>query len=117
MDKVMDSAYRVLKPGGKVIIIEAVVLPFVEVLERVFYQANRFIMESFHKGLVFMFSRKTIRHFCKRFSVKAQNIPLGKKIDMWNGTKPDIIVLPSWMAYFRCYLFTATKHTSEAAAK
>jgi ubiquinone/menaquinone biosynthesis C-methylase UbiE len=110
--KVMKTAKRVLKPGGRVVVIETIVPGFAEFFERVLYRVNNFILGVLHKPMIFLFSRKTMIKIMNRCGFKnrrLKKILYEDKIDILCGLKPNLIVVPSYLAPHRCYFFIANK--------
>jgi ubiquinone/menaquinone biosynthesis C-methylase UbiE len=118
--KCLRQAYRVLKPNGRLIIVEVCFSRPVEYIEALAYPLVQAGLGVWNKPMVNMFSTKTINESIKGEGfedIYYQKIPFGKTIDIFNGLKPGLIVVPSYLSPHRCFGFTAVKVKKSQAHK
>ena len=108
----LRAAMRVLRPGGRIIIVETAVPAAVEVIEAGSYFLSELLLKILNLPMVYLFSRKTINRFLKELplsGIYSAKISYGARLDILNGLLPGRCILPSWLSIHRCWLFTGEK--------
>lgn len=112
LEMVMASARRVLRKGGRVVVVETFVPGFAEAIERFLYPLTSAFLRLLDRPMILLISRKTCRRLVLGAGfreVREFRVSYGKKIDILNGLKPGILVVPAWLAPHRCYLLAGRK--------
>lgn len=66
VEHAMDNAYAMLKSGGKILIIESVVFPWFERIERLFYPFFCWFFRIMKFGIVYQFSHKKLLNLLEK---------------------------------------------------
>ena len=112
ISQVMNSANRVLKDNGKIIIIEVIVNNIMNLIQRTIYPLTNFLTKTIKKPMVCLLTSKDIFSNLKNNNfnnINKKKISFGKKIDVFNGIFPGLLIIPSAISPHRCYCFTAQK--------
>jgi SAM-dependent methyltransferase len=111
--KIFQGAYRLLKPGGKIIIIESIVNPWVEIWENLFYSVNAGILNLLDRPMIKFYSIKGLTRLLNKgcfFDVQQQEIPRGKNwIPIAPALFPGNVKVPPFLFPTRFLRILATK--------
>jgi SAM-dependent methyltransferase len=104
LDKVLSLARRKIRPGGYLIVTEALLSHLLFRIQRFFFPLTRFVLSRFGVGMIFFFSLPLLR---KRISQKFQletndceTIKLRLKgwFDPIGGSFPGLLKIPAWLS-------------------
>jgi len=111
--KVISNALKVLRPGGKLIIVEQGIPRIMEFCERAFYGLACFVLKLLNLPPVYIYSKKTLLKLLKEGgfeNMRYKIISCGKKLDLLATLKPNKFVVPRWpFFYFKVYFILAEK--------
>lgn len=94
VEKAIEEAYRVLKPGGKMIIVESCVPKWFYYFEKlVFPLAERLIDKIFNHPATLQYPALTLKAMLKKHfqTVETINIPIGRKVMIYGLKVPSIL--------------------------
>ena len=110
---IFQESFRLLKRGGKIVIIESIVNSFVEVWENLFYTFHASILHALNRPMVKFYSLKSLTELLKRSrfaEVQIQKIPIGNKwIPLAPALFPGILKVPPYLFPTRFYRIVSTK--------
>ncbi|MBU0648354.1 class I SAM-dependent methyltransferase [Patescibacteria group bacterium] len=108
----LKEAHRVLKPSGKLIIIEQIVSPTLESIEDIFYPTNFYLLGLFNIPMVKFYSLHHLHsklHSTDFTQITTKKIHMGQWYDPLGGVLPGIIKIPTWLSPTRCHAIIAIK--------
>ena len=104
----LKETHRVLKPKGKLIIIEEIVHSLLEGLENVFYKMNFNLLRLINKPMIKFYSEKGLRS--EGFDLIAfKKIDQGKWVDPFGGLFPGAIKIPALLFPAKCFAIIVVK--------
>jgi SAM-dependent methyltransferase len=113
LKKALTEAHRILKPKGKLIIVEPIVFRILELYENLFYRVNSYILGLFNVPMVRFYSRKNLLSHIETAGycdLRSDRIPLGKSwLPLTISLFPDKLRVPPWLYPTRSYCITASK--------
>lgn len=113
LTKLFAETRRVLKPNGRLIIVESVVFPIFESFENVFYALNSYILRLLNKPMVKFYSKWSLMSYIKKegFShLEFKKISLGERwIPLAPALFPGKFIVPPWLYPTRFCCITASK--------
>ncbi|MDD5775581.1 MAG: methyltransferase domain-containing protein, partial [Candidatus Omnitrophica bacterium] len=104
----LRSARRCLKKGGRIVVVEITVMRPFEVIESLLYPFGAFLFGVMGKPTVGLLSNKTILDLMRTAGladIGYERILYGMRVDIFNGIRPGLIVVPGWMAPQKSYIF------------
>lgn len=106
MDKAISEAYRILKPGGKFILVESCIPVFFVAIEKIFYkQFSSLIKKSISHPPTFQVDANAILKMMKKYFSSARQFKIAKgSYILQFGFK-----VPSWITPAQPYIFTSNK--------
>jgi len=109
----LKESYRVLKPGGRLNIIEMLVFSLVEYVEDIFYGIDYHLLALLNKPMVKFYSKRGLlsRLYCAGFhEINTKQINIGSKwVDPCPVLLPGLIKLPTFLYPAKCCLIVAEK--------
>ena len=108
----LKESNRVLKTNGKLIIIEMLVLPFIEKAENILYGMNYRLLTLIHRPMIRFYSERNLCTMLKAagFSqIMIKQIYMGKYVDPFGALFPGVIKLPVFLYPARCCSIIAIK--------
>lgn len=108
----LKEAQRVLKPKGKLIIIEIAVHPFFEYVEDILYNINHFLLSLVNRPMVKFYSKKGLLSKLRSAGFEQlmiNKINIGKWCDPLSALFPGVIKMPAYLYPARHYSITALK--------
>jgi SAM-dependent methyltransferase len=108
----LRAARRTLKAGGKLVIVEITIPRPFEAVASVLYPLGVVLFGLMNKPTVGLFSNGTITDLMTQADIAdicCDRIMYGKHVDIFNGIKPGLVVVPSWLAPQKSYIFQGTK--------
>lgn len=108
----LKEAHRVLKPKGKLIIIEEIVLFFIEYVEDVLYKMNFRLLILINKPMIKFYSEKGLRSRLRSAGfalVTIKKIDQGKWVDPFGGLFPGVVKIPAFLYPAKCCAIIAVK--------
>lgn len=106
--KAFKEAFRILKPEGKLLIIESCLPRWLEILWDFFYQPMSLLIRLiFRFPRVKQFSRMSLLGLLEKTDftiVKIEQVPLGRYVSQFG------IIVPSFLTPIRTYFIMAVKH-------
>ena len=108
VNQCLQEGTRVIRAGGKILIVESCVPDYLEKVERVLYPVTRQVLELVGQPMVFQFSVKTFSQLLAAQNVEGLQItpiPIGKQISQF-GMK-----VPGCLSPCRIRLFMARKRS------
>lgn len=112
LDRVLSSAERKLKKGGKLIIAEPTLKNFLFLTEKIFFQALSWFLNSKKVGMIFFHHPDILAaHLSKIFKSAPEKhfLPIRGWVDPMGGSFPGVFKIPGWSCPTRYYLFIADK--------
>lgn len=110
--RALSECHRVLKIGGKLIIVEMLVTSFVETLENILYSLTYKLLTLLNKPMVKFYSRLGLIARLKKagFSdIIDYEIDMGKWIDPFEALFPGAMKLPRFLYPAQCRLISSMK--------
>jgi ubiquinone/menaquinone biosynthesis C-methylase UbiE len=108
----LKESNRVLKPNGKLIIIEMLVRPFIEQAENILYGINYKLLTLIRRPMVRFYSEQKLHTMLKAAGfpkITTKQIHMGKYIDPFGALFPGVIKLPVFLYPARCCSIIAIK--------
>jgi len=108
----LKEAYRVLKPEGKMVIIEMLVHPFMERTENILYRLNYELLNFINKPMIKFYSENGLREklLSADFTqINVKRIDMGKSIDPFEAILPGVITIPAYLNPTKCYFIVAAR--------
>jgi ubiquinone/menaquinone biosynthesis C-methylase UbiE len=109
----LKESHRVLKPGGRLSIIEMLVFSFVEYVEDIFYGINYRLLALFNKPMVKFYSKRgLLSRLCSAgfHKIGTKQISIGSKwVDPCPALLPGLIKLPTFLYPAKCHAIVAEK--------
>lgn len=101
----LKEARRVLKPEGRLIIIEMLVLPFIEFVEDILYAVNHRLLGLINRPMVKFYSKKGLLLKLRSAGfeqIRTKKIAMGKWIDPFGALFPGVVKLPVFLYPAKC---------------
>ncbi|MBL0276936.1 MAG: class I SAM-dependent methyltransferase [Anaeromyxobacter sp.] len=113
--ELVEAAHRKLGPGGRLVIVEALVSPVLAAIQRLLFPLTRWLLRSLGASMVFFFRKSEIEDcLVARFGIGAgpvtiHPIRLTEPIDPLGGTFPGLIKVPAWAQPWSFTVFVVEK--------
>ncbi len=115
LNTIVARAFCKLKAGGRLIVIEPILNPFLHFLERLLYGPIFGFMRLMKKDMIFFHADDSVKQAFRMASrrpdihIETIEIKLTQPIDPLAGSFPGIIKLPAWLQYSSQVLYEVRK--------
>lgn len=108
LDEVLVAAKAKCRPGGRIVIVEPTLTPWLYALESLLYPLTRAVLGLKKVPMIFFYSPRILKSQIERcFGAEANVYPLEVKgwVDPLGGSFPGRIRIPAWVCPTRYFLF------------
>jgi SAM-dependent methyltransferase len=115
LERVIASAFRRLRPGGRLVIVEALLGRFLYAAQVVAFPAVRLLLRRFGVSMIFFFRQDLLRErMARAFSrapsdVQTVRLRLSGWIDPLGGSFPGVLRVPAWLQPWDFRVISVTK--------